>query len=92
MVKALRPLVMMQLKDKMDLSYLKSTKQTIAKVVLSVLAFVLITAVIFLLLFFGKFLKIIYIKGEVSNARIYKGHLYFVLKDDCFGFIFIVGS
>lgn len=27
-------------------------------------------------------LKIIYIKGEVSNARISKGHLYFVLKDE----------
>lgn len=27
-------------------------------------------------------LNIIYIKGEVSNARISKGHLYFVLKDE----------
>ncbi len=27
-------------------------------------------------------LNIIYIKGEVSNARISKGHLYFILKDE----------
>ena len=27
-------------------------------------------------------LNIVYIKGEVSNARISKGHLYFVLKDE----------
>lgn len=27
-------------------------------------------------------LKIVYVKGEVSNARISKGHLYFVLKDE----------
>ena len=27
-------------------------------------------------------LKVVYIKGEVSNARISKGHLYFVLKDE----------
>ena len=35
MVKALKPLVMMQLKDKIDLSFLKSKKQTITKVILS---------------------------------------------------------
>lgn len=61
MVKALKPLVMMQLKDKIDLSYLKSTKLTIRKIVLSVLAFALVTGVIFLLLFFGKFLKIFHL-------------------------------
>ena len=27
-------------------------------------------------------LKVVYIKGEVSNARLSKGHLYFVLKDE----------
>ena len=27
-------------------------------------------------------LKVVYIKGEVSNARVSKGHLYFVLKDE----------
>ena len=27
-------------------------------------------------------LKVVYIKGEISNARISKGHLYFVLKDE----------
>ena len=61
MVKAIKPLVMMQLKDKIDLSYLKSKKQTISKVILSVLAFAIITAVIFVLFYVCKLLKIFHL-------------------------------
>lgn len=65
MVKALKPLVMMQLKDKIDLSYLKSKKQTITKVILSILAFVLITGVIFALLFVSKLLNLFHLVGII---------------------------
>ena len=41
-------LVLMQLKDKLDLSYRKTVKSRIFKVVLSVLKFAVITAVFFL--------------------------------------------
>lgn len=46
-MKGLKTLVLMQLKDKVDLSYLKSIKQTIFKVVLSVLKFLVVTALIY---------------------------------------------
>lgn len=59
--KALKPLVMMQLKDKIDFSFLKSKKQTISKIVLSVLGFVLITAVIFVLFYVSKLLKLFHL-------------------------------
>ena len=44
----LKTLVMMQLKDKMDLSFIKSTKATIFKVVFSLLKFAILTAIIYL--------------------------------------------
>ena len=43
----LKTLILMQLKDKMDFSYLKSLKKSIFKVVLSILKFALITGVIY---------------------------------------------
>ena len=46
--KLLRPLVLMQLKDKIDFSFLKSKKKTIFKVVFSLLLFIGITAVVYL--------------------------------------------
>lgn len=46
-MKGLKTLVFMQLKDKIDFSFLKSKKQTIFKVVLSILKFVIITALIY---------------------------------------------
>ena len=61
MLKLIRPLVMMQLKDKIDLSYLKSKKTAIQKIVLSILAFALVTAVIFLLLFLSKLLHLFHL-------------------------------
>ena len=58
MIKALKPLVMMQLKDKLDFSFLKSTKQTIVKVILSILAFAIVAAAFFLLFFMGDMMNI----------------------------------
>lgn len=43
----LKTLILMQLKDKMDFSYLKSFKKSVFKIVLSILKFILITGVIF---------------------------------------------
>lgn len=43
---SLKPLVMMQLKDKMDFSYLKSVKRTIFKVIYSIAFFVVLTVVL----------------------------------------------
>ena len=47
----LKTLILMQLKDKMDFSYLKSLKKSIFKIVLSILKFVLITGVIYVAFF-----------------------------------------
>ena len=47
----LRPLVLMQLKDKIDFSYLKSRKQTIFKFVLNTALFIVLTAVIYLIFY-----------------------------------------
>lgn len=68
MFKLLKPLVMMQLKDKIDLSYLKSKKQAITKIVLSILAFVLITAVIFVMLFLCQKFKILHLIGIIPTS------------------------
>lgn len=54
----LKALVMMQLKDKIDLSFLKTKKGIISKVVLSLLALVAITAVIFLLFYVAKLMNV----------------------------------
>ena len=70
MLKLIRPLVMMQLKDKIDLSYLKSKKTAIQKITLSVLAFVLITAVIFLLFYFSKLLRVFHLANIVPISVI----------------------
>lgn len=65
MLKVLHPLVMMQLKDKIDFGWLKSNKLTITKILLSILAFVLITTVVYLLFWFAKFLKIFHLIGII---------------------------
>ena len=54
----LKTLVMMQLKDKLDLSFAKSVKQTIFRVVFSLLKFAVITAVIFLAFYFLSVLRL----------------------------------
>jgi len=54
MLKKLKPLVMMQLKDKIDMLFLKSKKKTIMKIVLSVLGFVAVVAIVYVLLYLSK--------------------------------------
>jgi len=50
-MKHLKPLVMMQLKDKIDFSFLKSKGKAISKIVFSVLGFVAVAAVCYLLFY-----------------------------------------
>lgn len=67
-MKNLRSLVLMQLREKIDLSFLKSKKATIFKVVLSILKFVLICAVIFVGFYLLDFLRLLSIlPGIPSN-------------------------
>ena len=54
-----KALVLMQLKDKVDVSYLKSVKATIFKVVLSIFKFVLVTAIIYLAFYLLSFLRLV---------------------------------
>lgn len=58
MTKSLNALVMMQLKDKIDLSFIHSKKQLISKIILSVLSIIAVTAVIYLLFMISKMLNI----------------------------------
>ena len=65
MTKVLKPLIMMQLKDKLDMGWLRSKKQAITKIILSILAFALITGVVFALLFISKLMKIFHLMDIV---------------------------
>lgn len=60
----------MQLKEKMDMKFLRSTKATIFKTVYFVLQFVVVTAVCFLLLYACKLLSIFSLIGEVPVSVI----------------------
>ena len=67
-MKGLKTLVMMQLKDKLDLSFAKSVKQTIFRVVFSLLKFAAITAVIYLAFYFLSVLRLTSLnKGIPTN-------------------------
>ena len=55
----LKVLTMMQLKDKIDMSYLKSVKKTIFKVVMSIVKFGVITALIWLGFYLLDFLNLV---------------------------------
>ena len=57
-MKHLKPLVMMQLKDKIDFSFLKSKKKTITKSVFTVLGFVGVVAVCYLLFYLSTVLNL----------------------------------
>lgn len=70
MIKKLKPLVMMQLKDKIDFSFMKSKKQLITKIILSILSFALITGIIFALLFVSKLLKLFHLVDIVPVSVI----------------------
>lgn len=54
----LKPLTLMQLKDKLDLSFSKSTKQIIFKVVFNLIKFIAITAIIFFAFYFLSVLRL----------------------------------
>lgn len=58
MFNSLKSLVMMQLKDKIDLSFMRTKKSLISKIVLFSLSIILITAVIFVLFMLAKMLRI----------------------------------
>lgn len=63
-----KTLTMMQLKDKLDLSFAKSTKQIIFKVVFNLIKFVAITAVIYLAFYFLSALRLTSLnKGIPTN-------------------------
>ena len=67
-MKGLKTLVMMQLKDKLDLSFAKSAKQTIFRVVFSLLKFASITAIIYLAFYFLSTLRLTSLnKGIPTN-------------------------
>lgn len=70
MIKALKPLVMMQLKDKLDLSYLKSKKQAITKITLAIVSFIVVTAAIYLFLYVSKLLKLFHLVDIVPISVI----------------------
>lgn len=54
----LKTLTIMQLKEKMDVAYLRSFKQTLFRVIFFILEFVVITAVCYLLCYLAQFLKV----------------------------------
>lgn len=58
-MEGLKQLVGMQLKDKIDFSFLKSRKKTIFKVVLSILKFGVITALIYFAFYFLSYLRLV---------------------------------
>ncbi len=55
----LKTLVLMQLKDKVDFSFIKSKKQTIFKVVLSILKFAIITTLIYFGFYILSYLRLV---------------------------------
>lgn len=64
----LNALVMMQLKDKIDMSFLSSTKKTISKIVLSIVALAVVTAVIYVLFLLAKMLNIFSLVGIIPTS------------------------
>ena len=80
----IRPLVLMQLKDKIDFSFLKSTKKTIFKIVFSLLGFVVITAVVFFAL------KLVVGLGLFSFVSIVNFRVYLIVMTLLFSLSFIL--
>ena len=59
---------MMQLKDKLDLSFVKSKRGLIFKIVLSVVKLVAVTAVFYLLFFVCNMLGVFYPSGYIPDT------------------------
>ena len=55
----LKTLVLLQLKDKLDWSFLKSKKETIFKIVFAVLKFIIITAIIYAAFYLLSYLRLL---------------------------------
>ena len=62
----LKTLTMMQLKEKMDVAYLRSFKKTLFHVIFFILEFAVITAICFLLFYLAQFLSVF----DTMNSRI----------------------
>ena len=67
-LKKLKTLVMMQLRDKLDLSFIRSVRSTIFKVVLSIVKLVVVTAVFFLLFFVCNLLSVFYPSSYIPDT------------------------
>ena len=65
---ALKTLVLMQLKDKLDMSFVKSKRSLIIKIVLSVVKLVAVTAVFYLLFFVCNLLGVFYPRGYIPDT------------------------
>lgn len=72
-----KTLFKMQLKEKLDLSFLKSKKQTLFKVVFSILIFVAITALAYFILWFCKFLNLFSALNHIPLS--FMSFVYFVI-------------
>ena len=79
----LRPLVFMQLKDKLDMSFLKNKKKTLFKIIYTILIFIGLTAFIFLLF------KVVIVLGIFSFVQILNFRVYLLLMSIIFAFSFL---
>ncbi|MEG2014362.1 MAG: hypothetical protein RR086_01385, partial [Clostridia bacterium] len=61
----LKPLVMMQIRDKLDFSFLSSKKQTIFKIVFAILGFVVVTGLCYVVLWACSLLKLFSLSGKI---------------------------
>lgn len=64
----IRTLFAMQMKDKIDFSFAKSTKQTIFKVVLSCLKFFVFTAIIYLAFYVMSFFRLVHTMSGIPQS------------------------
>ncbi|MCH5171435.1 MAG: hypothetical protein J1F31_01180 [Erysipelotrichales bacterium] len=63
-------LILMQLRDKFDFSWTKTTKGKIQKIVLTILKFALITAIVYFLSYFARILLNLYYYSEIIEVMI----------------------
>ena len=61
----MRALVMMQLKEKIDMSFLKTTKSTITKVVFTILGFVAVILLCFAFFYVAQLLRLFSLAGYI---------------------------
>ena len=71
---------MMQLRDKIDLSFVKDKKNLIRKIVFSVLKFVIITVVVFALVLVCSKLLVLFWADEIPSVMVFTLTLFFLLS------------